>query len=162
MMTPEEKFVFDLQGYIIIKNVLTPEEVANINAVSDRVFPRDYSDPQNVKETGGIRLTENVSKWDPVCQALIDHPNVTPYLRELLGPTFRLDHDYCMFMGQDSGQKGTLHGGPETGSGSQFYKHYNGTIRNGLSVLTFFFSDAGSGDGGFVCIPGSHKSNFLS
>ena len=31
-MTPEEKFLFDLQGYLVIKNVLTPEEVAELAA----------------------------------------------------------------------------------------------------------------------------------
>ena len=57
---------------------------------------------------------------------------------------------------------GNLHGGPETANGCQFYKYHNGTMQNGLSVLTYFFADAGPGDGGFICVPGSHKSNFLS
>ena len=35
------------------------------------------------------------------------------------------------------------------------------SIRNALSALTFFFADADPGDGGFVCILGNHKSNFL-
>ena len=35
-------------------------------------------------------------------------------------------------------------------------------MRNGLTVVTFFLSHANSGDGGFTCIPGSHKSNFVS
>ena len=29
-------------------------------------------------------------------------------------------------------------------------------------VCTFFLSHADEGDGGFACIPGSHKSNFVS
>ena len=87
MMTAEEKFVFDLQGYIVIKNVLTTEEVAGINEISDRIFPRDYGDEDNVKKTGGLRRTGNISKWDPACQRLIDHPNMTSQLNELLAPT---------------------------------------------------------------------------
>ena len=159
MMTAEEKFVFDLQGYLIIENVLTPAEVAELNEVSDRVFPRDYDDGSGEREN--YRNTANVSKWDPACQRLIDLPRITPYLEELLGPTFRLDHDYCIFMAP-GGQGGRLHGGPERDSGSHYFKHFHGTMRNGLSVLTFFLSDAGPGDGGFVCIPGSHKTNFLA
>ena len=46
-MTSEEKFVFDLQGYIIIKNVLTKAEIEEINQISDRIFPRDYSNKDN-------------------------------------------------------------------------------------------------------------------
>ncbi len=160
MMTAEEKFVFDLQGYLIIENVLTPAEVEELNQISDRVFPRDYEDGSSDRK--GYRNTDNVSKWDPACQRLIDHPNITPYLEELLGPMFRLDHDYCIFMSPGSQKGGGLHGGPERDSGSHFFKHYDGTIRNGLSVMTFFLADAGPGDGGFVCVPGSHKTNFLS
>jgi ectoine hydroxylase-related dioxygenase (phytanoyl-CoA dioxygenase family) len=35
-------------------------------------------------------------------------------------------------------------------------------MRNGLCVITFFLTPAREGDGGFACIPGSHKSNFIS
>jgi ectoine hydroxylase-related dioxygenase (phytanoyl-CoA dioxygenase family) len=157
-MIQEEKFIFDLQGYLLIKGVLTPEEVAELNQVSDRVFPRDYNDGTGQREK--YRNAANVSKWDPACQRLIDHPRIVPYLEELIGPHFRLDHDYSIFM-DPGAQGGYLHGGPERDSGSHFFKHYDGTIRNGLSVLTFFLSDVGPGDGGFVCIPGSHKTNFL-
>ena len=34
-------------------------------------------------------------------------------------------------------------------------------MRNGLMVVTFFLTHANPGDGGFACIPGSHKSNFV-
>ena len=113
-MTSEEKFVFDLQGYIIIKNVLTKEEIEEINQISDRIFPRDYNKNGNNQAGLELRRTANVSKWDPACQRLIDHPKVTPYLKELLGPTFRLDHDYCIFMSRGGEPGGNLHGGPET------------------------------------------------
>ena len=45
-MTPEEKFTFDLDGYLVIKDVLSREEVAVLNAVADREFPRDYADAE--------------------------------------------------------------------------------------------------------------------
>ena len=110
MVTLEDKFVFDLQGYIIIKNVLTEDEVTEINEVCDRIFPRSYDEVENLKEEGSLRRTSRVSKWDPVCQRLIDHPGITPYLREFLGPTFRLDHDYCIFMKQGGDDKSILYG----------------------------------------------------
>ena len=34
-------------------------------------------------------------------------------------------------------------------------------MRNGLTVITFFLTGAAEGDGGFACVPGSHKSNYL-
>jgi ectoine hydroxylase-related dioxygenase (phytanoyl-CoA dioxygenase family) len=35
-------------------------------------------------------------------------------------------------------------------------------MRNGLSVFAFCLSHVDEGDGGFSCIPGSHKSNFYN
>ena len=34
-MTGEEKFQVDLEGYLIIKNVLTADEVAEMNDITD-------------------------------------------------------------------------------------------------------------------------------
>ena len=34
-------------------------------------------------------------------------------------------------------------------------------MRNGLTVFVFNLTDVGQGDGGFACVPGSHKSNFI-
>ena len=42
-----------------------------------------------------------------------------------------------------------------------WYHYQDGVIRNGLMVATWVLNDASPGDGGFVCIPGSHKTNFI-
>ena len=160
-MTPEEKFQFDLEGYLIVKNVLTKEEVNRLNAVADEKFVRDYGDPsQDSRGRKGRRQTGRVSAWSPETQGLIDHPRIVPYLIELLGPAFRLDHDYCIFM-TPGAACGNLHGAPGGHRGSQRkYLYLEGEMLNGLSVVTFFLADAKAGDGGFACIPGSHKTNF--
>ena len=61
--------------------------------------------------------------------------------------------------------RGRLHGGEDGGrpggpEGDHWYKYRDGVIRNGLIVMTYCLSDVGEGDGGFSCVPGSHKSNF--
>lgn len=150
-MTPEEKFLFDLQGYLVIKNVLTADEVAELNALADENFPRVEGKPDR---------RGRVSTWGPPAQALIDHPKIMPYLLTLIDSKFRLDHDYCIFM--DPGAPGSqLHGG-EGHEGDHWYKYRDGQMRNGLCVVTFFLAPAAEGDGGFACIPGTHKANFLS
>lgn len=150
-VTAEEKLIFDLEGYLVIRNVLTPAEVAELNRIADAKFPR-------VPGTTGQR-TSRVTRWGPAFQALIDHPRILPYLIEFIDPKFRLDHDYCIFMrAGDAG--GQLHGG-EGREGDHWYRYRDGVIRNGLCVITFFLTPAGRGDGGFACVPGSHKSNFI-
>ncbi len=150
-MTSEEKFIFDLDGYIVIKNVLTPEEVVTINDTTN--------DKQKQKEAG-----EKIgcpSTWGPIFQGMIDHPTVLPYLIELLGPKVRIDHDYAIFM-EKGESRGRLHGGDNGSEGDHWYTYRDGVIRTGLTVVTYFGAPAGPGDGGFCCIPGTHKTNFLS
>ena len=43
-MTPEEKFLFDLEGYLVVKDVLTAEEVAEMNKQADVAFPPEGED----------------------------------------------------------------------------------------------------------------------
>lgn len=160
-MTPEEKFMFDLEGYLVIKNVLSSEELKTLNEVVDREFPRDYEDEEADETSGnakGVRRAPRVSVWDVACQNLIDHPKVLPYLAELLGPRFRLDHDYGIFM-QKGGKRGALHGG-QPDRFHHYYRYQDGVMQCGLSVLTYVLSDAKAGDGGFACVRGSHKTNF--
>lgn len=52
--------------------------------------------------------------------------------------------------------KGGLHGGGANHS----YKYHDGVMRNGLTTFVFALTPARKGDGGFCCIPGSHKTNF--
>ncbi len=77
-MTPEERFMFDLDGYLIIKNVLTPHEVKRLNEVADETFVRDYDNPsEDSKGRAGRRQVGRVSAWSPETQALIDHPRIS-------------------------------------------------------------------------------------
>src|SRR5262249_15679482 len=45
--------------------------------------------------------------------------------------------------------------------GGAYYVFRQGEMRNGMIVATFLLSDVDPGDGGFACIPGSHKSNYV-
>jgi len=150
-MTSEEKFIFDLDGYIVIKDVLTDEEIATVNQITD--------EKQKQRDSG-----EEVGKpstWGPVFKKMIDHPKVLPYLLEFIGPKVRIDHDYAIFM--EKGQsRGRLHGGDNGHEGDHWYSYRDGVIRTGLTVVTYFGAPAGPGDGGFCCIPGTHKTNFLT
>ena len=38
-MTKEEKFRFDLQGFLVVKNVLSADEVDALNKLADEVWP---------------------------------------------------------------------------------------------------------------------------
>ena len=42
-----------------------------------------------------------------------------------------------------------------------FHRVEQGRIRNGEMAIAYLMSDVNPGDGGFCCIPGSHKANFF-
>ena len=87
------------------------------------------------------------------------HPVTLLYLSELIGEKMRLDHEYAILM-RKGAPENRLHGGGTPFDPSQYYHFRNEKMHNGLTVVIYALADAGAGDGGFCCIPGSHKSNF--
>ena len=152
-LTDEEKFRFDLQGYLIVKGVLSKQECRELSDLADAVWPR-------TPEDGAHRRTGEISRWHQRFLDLADHPKLLPYLIELVGSRVRLDHDYCIFMQKDASST-RLHGGPRMHLSDHWYHYSDGIMRNGLTVATYALTDANEGDGGFACVPGSHKTNFL-
>ena len=171
-MDDEERYFFDLNGYLVVENALSSEEVAACNEAIDRNADRIRERPEEQSLSGKSRTLRGqqgrgdlggMLTWPrPWCQPfrdLLAHPNIVPYLNELLREGFRLDHVYGIIM-----RKGTeghvLHGGGTTDDLTHFYQFHNGRMRCGLTVVAWMFTDCGPGDGGFACIPGSHKSNY--
>ena len=77
---------------------------------------------------------------------------------ELIGPNVRLDHAYGITMRPGTSGLG-LHGPAEPFDSSQYYLHRMGVMRSGLLTLSWSLSGGGPGDGGFGCIPGSHRTS---
>ena len=67
-MTGEEKFQVDLEGYLIIKNVLSEDEVAEMNDIID-----------NTERQGPPSL------WGEPFKRLIDHPKNPAVSRRFIG-----------------------------------------------------------------------------
>mgnify|MGYP006121901329 CR=1 FL=1 len=153
-LTDEEKFAFDLQGYLVIPNVLTREECEHYIHLADEAWPRQEAD-------GPFRRLGGISQWGQPFVDLMDHPVVLEYLVELMGRKLRIDHDYCIFM-RKGAPRSRLHGGPRGSESDHWFYYKDGEMRNGLTVATYNLTDAPAGAGGFACIPGSHKTNYLA
>ncbi len=169
-MDQYEKYFFDLNGYLVVQDALSTEEVSACNDAIDnnidRIEEREQSlaaESETLKgELVRCDLTEMLTWPKPWCDPfrnLLAHPVIVPYLVELLRDGFRLDHLYGIVMRK--GAEGLiLHGGGTTDDLSHFYQFHNGRMRCGLTVVAWALTDCGPGDGGFACIPGSHKSNY--
>lgn len=153
-MTEHERYLFDLQGFIVVPEALTAEQVADLNAIMDEQIEK-ASEP-----TMHTHRFAHLLHWGQAYRNLIDNPAIVPYLDELLGPKFRLDHDYADIIRSGKGPIGTrLHGGAFPFSPSQYYNFHGGSMHNGLTVVAYNLKDVNPSDGGFGCVPGSHKSN---
>jgi ectoine hydroxylase-related dioxygenase (phytanoyl-CoA dioxygenase family) len=154
-MTELERYLFDLQGFIVVENALDSEQIAGLQELLDKQIAI-----QNQPESTRLRF-DCLLSWGKPYRDLIDNPRITPYLNELLGTQFRLDHDYMHIVRQGAGPIGSqLHGGATPYDPCQYYIFNQGRMYNGLTAVAYEFNDVYPGDGGFACVPGSHKSNF--
>jgi hypothetical protein len=155
-MNDHERYLFDLQGYLVIPNALSAAEVTELNAIMDAKIAEGVpADAPTHRFYGGLL------DWGPAYRRLIDNPRVYTHLVELIDPHVRLDHDYADIIRAGKGPIGTrLHGGAVPQHSAFFYRCHNGEMRNGLMVVAYNLKDVNPGDGGFGCVPGSHKSNF--
>lgn len=155
-----EKYLFDLQGYLVIEDVLDAGEVAELNRLIDEQrLPEPGVEVRDQRFGGTGDASAGFLEWGgPFC-ALLDHERVMPALRFILGDGFRLDHLYGIYM--RPGTEGLkLHGGSTPYDPPEYYHFRDGRMFNGLTVAPWALVDMGPESGGFLCVPGSHKSNY--
>jgi len=146
MMTIEEMYEFDLNGYIVYPKVLVPEEIEKINTLIDQAG------------VGGKRKF-SFFHLDSYFLELMAHPKTLAILKIMLGDWLRFDHAFGMEMSNTSRIPEDLHAGPLREQLAFFYQWSNNQMRNGLVKVIYALNDVNPGDGGFICVPGSHKGN---
>jgi len=164
-----DDFLFDLNGYLILKQAVGPDLLMRLNAAFDRFPPlqpgqwqanaqrRDYT-PQT-----GYELHNVVECGEPF-EELIDHPGWIQYLRHYCGE----EHSYVegLFIDEaiasirKSGGHHPVHSGGYRGAIRGAYGYKNGVFRCGQCNIILALNKVGPGDGPTMLIPGSHKANF--
>ncbi len=154
-MNDNEKYLFDLQGYIAVPNALDAGQLQVLNAVLDEHIDSECSSEDTSHRFGGLLA------WGKPYRDLLDNAPIVPYLEVILGDKFRLDHVYADLIRSGNSPIGaSLHGGGAPFDPSQYYHFHGGQMYNGLTVVAYNLADVGPEDGGFGCVPGSHKSNY--
>lgn len=152
-MNEEERYLFDVRGYLVVEGALSPEEVDELNRLMDsQKLPPPQDDTMSARFGGFL-------EWGQIFCDLLDHARIMPYLKTMLGDGFRLDHYYGIHM-----RAGTeplrLHGGGTPYDPPEYYHFRNGQMYNGLTVVAWNLTDTGPSAGGFCALPGSHKANY--
>jgi ectoine hydroxylase-related dioxygenase (phytanoyl-CoA dioxygenase family) len=164
-----DDYLFDLNGYVILKNAVSSDLLSRLNAAFDN-FPdiepgawwgnaqrRDYT-----KETG-FELHNCVEVGGPF-EELIDHPSWVNYVRHWCGEEQSyvqgLFIDEAIASIRRSGGHHPAHSGGFKGAMRGAYGYKNGVFRCGQVNVILALTDVGEGDGPTMVVPGSHKSNF--
>ena len=164
-LSEEQKYLFDTFGYVILPNVVTEDQIEELRSTLQ--YPTEQWEP--------VKMEDGPLHWSKVWRDLLDPPTLSPVLEDIIGnhgmrhgrerasdnplPTFRIDH-INIHTHVSKGFKGAhLHGGWKGTGGSQYSSYHDGQFYNGLISVSYELYDTYPNDGGFGCIPGSHKSN---
>lgn len=177
--TELETYLYDLRGYLVVENVLTPDQVARLNAILDESLndlpetadrlsdqePRSLYDNYRFGMAGGSYPSGPgfLAFGNEFCE-LIDHPKTMQVMRMQLGDCFRLDRIFGMRMkkGMPSGRLHSDYGASEPFTRAipgQPYVQPGFQALHGFGVAAFNLTDCGPETGGLCCIPGSHNSH---
>ena len=158
-MTEYQKYLLDLQGFITVEEVLTDDECdMAIEKIKAKMRPIDKS-PDGYDANGTWYVAgELLDEGQPFIK-LIDHPKLIDVLGEIINPMLRLEGGYS-FVRHKGCPPFEMHGGHRGGTVNFRYDVHNGQIHTGLTVVAFALQEITEADGGFACIPGSHKSDF--
>ena len=136
-MSNEENYCFDVAGYLIVRDVLTREDLEACN--------------RDIDQEGTSPLPESLAK-------LRDHPVLAWYLNQICGEEFQLDQEPSLIgeSGKDVGSP--LVGGNEPRDLARgYYQQNDARFCQGV-LAVWALEDVDEGDGGFVLIPASHKN----
>jgi hypothetical protein len=163
-MNDAQRAAFAQTGYLVIHDALSPEQLAELNAVYDANVGRLTGGPGRERGIYDTAMTtdrhgntyEGQRMWSQAYRDLIDNPTVLPIVQEILGdprwqhavpslpphlqPRIRLDHANIHHRQPGQPKLGRLHGGPSSWHATAVYE----------------LKSVGPGDGGLGACAGSH------
>ncbi len=162
-MTDEQKYLFDLQGYLVLENVVPTAMVDACKVALDRfeqMDPGGYPAPLvlGTEKTPENLYISNIMEGDQAFVPLMDLPEVLDVVATVTGGPYRLNHTYTIYRWGGGYTRLHMHGTPII-SKCQYHCR-NGQMVSTLTKAVFPMLDCGPEDGCFAVIPGAHKSNF--
>lgn len=170
--TDMEIYLFDLRGYVVLKNALSQEEVANLNASIDSILPIAHGEwhgdvhAHGFGSGDGLNLQQIYEAGEP-WERLIDHPSWIEKVKHFVGgegsfdwlhgPLF-IDENFANV--REPGEAIPIHSGGHENVKRTQYLYRNGSFMCGMVNILMAIGPMGPGDGATMVIPGSHKSNF--
>ena len=164
-----DDFMFDLNGFLILRNALETELVDDLNTAFDNLpdaQPMEWignAQRRDYTPETGYELHNAIEAGEPFEQ-LIDHPSWINYVRHYCGEEKSyvegLFIDETIASIRKSGGHHPAHSGGFQGAMRGAYGYKDGVFRCGQVNIICALTDIHEGDGPTMLVPGSHKSNF--
>ena len=160
--TQEQKYLFDMRGWLLVPGVLTGDELEEIQDFGYRLRHEPDSIPEHERSPLGGPM-----------QKLSDHPNVVGFLNEFLAHPalsspecygFRMESCHMFYRTVGDGNFG-----PHNGNGmlrfpgdSHLYRCIPGRGYSGLTRIVWELNPVKYRQGGTLFITGSHKAVYTA
>ena len=116
-MTEEQRYLFDLNGYLVVREALPADLVARLNAAIDRLNQMNDEEvaaagaPRNtaVEDASCEEFTSTLLAYGREFEELIDVAATMPFIGEMIGEPLRLDA--MLYMSRVAGNFSRLHHG---------------------------------------------------
>ena len=177
-MTPEQRYLFDITGYLHIEGAIIGDDLKKAQEAATRYIycppderppgfsPRgDTIPPEELGNRPLIRYQHGFA-FDKSLEAITMHPAIWPLIKELTADMPRFVSGTLSYQQHNPDRQKVeknpagLHCARE---GRYWYTRYqvkDGRIFCNDLVFFFYLTDVNPGDGGLIVIPGSHKSQF--
>lgn len=165
-VTEAERFLFDIQGFLILRGAIERDLVEAMDAavVENEAKDHDESWSDGLPIVTAKHLTKDLNvehqvrlnglpRLDPSFDRLIAHPAIMPYLNEFMGEP-QLINTWSISKYEGRGATGWHNGIP-----GHEYVVKDGVIRSPMVNVVTMLTENHPGDGCFCVIPGSHKRN---
>ncbi len=157
MLTEAQKREYDEVGAIVVPDILSPEEVAELRRVTDSFVDRARSisthdaiydlEDSHSPAMPRVRRIKSPHLHDPAYAALVHHPRIVAALQSLWGPNIRFDTAKLNMKSAGFGAAVEWH------QDWAFYPHTN----DSLAAVGVMMDAMEPANGPLLIIPGSHK-----
>lgn len=160
----EFDYEFDLNGYVVLKNIISKNKIIKINKILQNLENKSNNDlPHNVffgkTKNKSECYISNILEADKEFGKLALIPEIIKIIKHVTSNFFRLNHSVAM----TKYKKNTytyLHMGNIPIHPKVFYFVKDRKIFSNITKVVFPICNNTLKDGGFAVIPGSHKAEF--
>src|SRR5689334_8811914 len=150
-MNDEQRLFFEANGYLVIPNALSPDELGQVREAAERAEAVWRADPSRLgARNENLQQVQAPIEYDDTLFNLLEHPTTFPLIREILGSDVSMiDNDFFI-----SPPHTRSHAGWHHDVGMPGVYHPRSVM---MLKLFFLLEDVDENGGCTLFLPGSHR-----